>query len=976
MKQKKILSLLFFVLFLGVAVYFDFWWAKLDAVLSGPVGQKSQPLAAVFQIGLWLIIAVLAWRNFMGWKKQSGLSQDTAKRLEQAYRNGLEQSCRSLRLDLIAKPLKERRLALTLSDIYQDQQVVIHEERDPSEDRTDREMLKEARKPVTLLKALEATAARHLVIRGQVGSGKTSFVNYLTLCILQSSDPKQRSAVPKNLIDLPVARLYLREVGSRICCQDSGSSALIWKELRDQAERQIRDALEENGEQSPTTDAFALFWKGFRRDLQERGVILLDGLDEVAEDCENNRRAVLRRAIEDFADNSVAETAWVIVTSRPYAYESEEQKLHGFQLLDMEPMQVRQVREFIRHWYLAARRANDWDEATATRRAAQLADEIEVRTPYLPKLAETPLLLTLIIGLDYAGIRLPASRARLYEEAVDLMLQRWNQRLQDFRGDLSEAEKEGLEVLERSQDDLLETMQNLAYRTYHEIGACSDRPGLNKPLEFSKDMLLARLWDTFKQGQNHDNLIYFLEYRSGILIGGSQPEHFQFAHKSFHEYLAARHLMQMVDWEDKAEAFLRQDKDWWREVFLLLLKKYSDELYGKSIQFINHLVRDISPQDTSSEEQKLILLLSVAALELDLAAKQEQDSLYREVLRKLRAWLQEIMEGALQDALEIQQRVEAGRLLGELGDPRPGVTVDGSGRPAIDWVEIPAVKGFMMGSDDEDAYDSEKPAYPVDVEAFRISRYPITNAQYRCFIEAGGYKEQRYWQTEASRQWWEGGKADEKLIATYAEKYQNDVRDWLNKDTARRAPCFWHDRKWNIANHPVVGVSWFEALAFCAWLSEVTGEAVRLPNEEEWEYAARGIEGLQYAWGNEFSAESGNTKETGLERTSAVGLFLPGRAVGPQSEEFGLHDMTGNVWEWTINRWGGDAGSSKFTYADWDKQSRDERGDVKVNDFKMLRGGSWLNSPRDARCSVRLRNIPDYRYGDVGFRLVFSPAAF
>ncbi|MCI5211956.1 MAG: formylglycine-generating enzyme family protein [Candidatus Electrothrix sp. ATG2] len=190
-------------------------------------------------------------------------------------------------------------------------------------------------------------------------------------------------------------------------------------------------------------------------------------------------------------------------------------------------------------------------------------------------------------------------------------------------------------------------------------------------------------------------------------------------------------------------------------------------------------------------------------------------------------------------------------------------------------------------------------------------------------------------------------------------------------------PFYWHDRKWNIANHPVVGVSWLEALAFCAWLSEVTRKTVRLPNEEEWEYAARGIEGLQYAWGNEFSAEKGNTRETGLERTSAVGLFSPGQAVGPgpESEAFGLHDMTGNVWEWTVNRWGKEFSSPQFTYVDWDKQIRKERESININDIKVLRGGSWDLSPRNARCAVRDWDIPDGRFSYVGFRLVFSPAA-
>ncbi len=975
MKQQKVLSLLFFVLFLVIAVFFDFWWAVLDGFLIGPLWKDIKQFADFIQVVLLALTGVTGLFGVFGWRKKPGLRQGDNKKLQQAYSRGLEQSCRSLRLDLIAKPLKERRLDLNLSDIYQDQQVVMHEERESSEDRADREMLKEARKPVTLMEALEKTTARRLVIRGQVGSGKTSFVNYLTLCILQSSDPKQRSAVPKNLIDLPVARLYLREVGSRICCQDSGSSALIWKELRKQAERQIRDALEENGEQSPTADAFALFWKGFRRDLQERGVVLLDGLDEVAEDCENNRRAVLRRAIEDFADNSVAETAWVIVTSRPYAYESEEQKLHGFQLLDMEPMQTGQVREFIRHWYLAARQPNDWTEATATRRAAQLSDEIEARTPYLPKLAETPLLLTLIIGLDYAGIRLPASRARLYEEAVDLMLQRWNQRLQNFRKKLSKAEKEGLEVLERSQDDLLEAMQTLAYRTYQEIGSCSDRPGLDKPLEFSKDMLLARLWETFKQGQNHDNLIYFLEYRSGILIGGSQPEYFQFAHKSFHEYLAARCLMQKVQWKKEIKELVCRDMDWWREVFLLLLKKYSDVQYGEAVDFINRLVLEGETLKAGPQRQKMILLISVAVVELNLADKEEQEALYTDVLKKLRAGLMEVMQG---DVLEIQRRSEAGRMLGELGDPRSGVTVrqENPKLPDIDWVRIPAIKGFMMGTNDEDASEHEKPIHSVDIDSFCISRYPVTNAQFKCFIEDRGYKKD-YWQSKAARTWFDSGSSQyDMLVETIPDELaRKNYQGWLRADTKRTTPRSWHDRRWNLPNHPVVGVSWFEALAFCAWLSEIEGKSVCLPCEEEWEYAARGVKGLKYAWGNKFDEQLGNTNKTGIARTSAVGLFPQGRAVGQEMELFGLYDMNGNVWEWTRNRWGNKWGVPIFFYKKWKEYSKDEREKREVEEFRVMRGGSWQTQLDYVDCTGRGWLVPHGRGYKVGFRVVFSPVA-
>ncbi|MCI5223196.1 MAG: formylglycine-generating enzyme family protein, partial [Candidatus Electrothrix sp. AR4] len=343
------------------------------------------------------------------------------------------------------------------------------------------------------------------------------------------------------------------------------------------------------------------------------------------------------------------------------------------------------------------------------------------------------------------------------------------------------------------------------------------------------------------------------------------------------------------------------------------------------------------------------------------------------------------------ESLPLTERAQAGRVLGQFADHRKGVTVirnaDGipleqtnDGRkyslPDIDWVEIPPIQGFMMGMDDEDAYDDEKPAHPVDVDAFSISRYPITNAQFRCFIEAGGYKKQQYWQTKAARYWLEGGASDDKLIADYPKKRQDSIRQGLGKDTKRFAPCFWNNHKWNTPNHPVVGVSWFEALAFCCWLAEVEGKSVRLPSEEEWEYAVRGVKGLKYAWGDEFSKEQGNTGETGLERTSAVGLFSQGKAVGPRAEEFGLSDMSGNVWEWTVNRWGKDFEKPEFTYADWQKQGKKEREDLNINELRVIRGGSWDNIPDFARCSFRYRFNPDLRYDNIGFRVVFSLADF
>ena len=136
--KQKILSGLFFILLLTLAMYADFWWAKLDALLTGPIGQMSQPLAAVIQVVIWIIFILMPC--FIGKKNKKTLPQHTSKKLQRAYRQGLAKSSQSLRLDLIAKPLKERRLQLSLSDIYRDQHVLVLEKQAKTND-SDREDL-------------------------------------------------------------------------------------------------------------------------------------------------------------------------------------------------------------------------------------------------------------------------------------------------------------------------------------------------------------------------------------------------------------------------------------------------------------------------------------------------------------------------------------------------------------------------------------------------------------------------------------------------------------------------------------------------------------------------------------------------------------------------------------------------------------------------------------------------------------------
>jgi formylglycine-generating enzyme required for sulfatase activity len=169
-------------------------------------------------------------------------------------------------------------------------------------------------------------------------------------------------------------------------------------------------------------------------------------------------------------------------------------------------------------------------------------------------------------------------------------------------------------------------------------------------------------------------------------------------------------------------------------------------------------------------------------------------------------------------------------------------------------------------------------------------------------------------------------------------------------------PAFWHDDAFNNPAQPVVGVCWFEARAYCAWLSAQTGQTFRLPTEAEWEAAARGVQGRHYAFGDDFDATRCNTFETHVRHTTPIGVF-PG---GGTPE--GLVDMTGNTWDWT---------SSLYTPYPYDAADGREVPSP-PGARRVVRGGSWRVVRVSARASCRFGLAPDNRYHGLGLRVVRS----
>jgi formylglycine-generating enzyme required for sulfatase activity len=244
-------------------------------------------------------------------------------------------------------------------------------------------------------------------------------------------------------------------------------------------------------------------------------------------------------------------------------------------------------------------------------------------------------------------------------------------------------------------------------------------------------------------------------------------------------------------------------------------------------------------------------------------------------------------------------------------------------------VHVPAGP-FLMGSSDTDelAYADEKPQHQLELPDYWIGKTPITNAQFRPFVEGDGYRNQAYW-IASGWQW----RQAEKVIK----------------------PEFWDEATWNGAEYPVVGVSWFEAVAYCRWLSAQTGQEFRLPSEAEWEKAARGTDGRIWPWGNRWEAKRANSKEAGHGQTTPVGQYPAG------ASPYGALDMAGNVWEWCATKWG-----KPYPY-----QIEDEwqGAYLAATDFLVLRGGSWYNEQQYVRAPSRGSDLPRYRFDVRGLRV-------
>jgi formylglycine-generating enzyme required for sulfatase activity len=358
-------------------------------------------------------------------------------------------------------------------------------------------------------------------------------------------------------------------------------------------------------------------------------------------------------------------------------------------------------------------------------------------------------------------------------------------------------------------------------------------------------------------------------------------------------------------------------------------------------------------------------------------------------------------------------RLHAGRVLGAVGDPRFTPQVMRGVRVILpDLVPVSggtAIIGSRCWPWDRQAAAYERPRHQVRVASFYLARFPVTNAEYACFMQAGGYETEHYW-TPTGWQWRQGQVENSGPVEDFLEARQyyqqnptvieqmlkagrmtpDNANAWRNliglseEETRQRflqtfpvqphdRPYYWDDPAYNAPNQPVVGVTWYETMAYCAWLQEqlaasnqpcaIAGVAwrtlltsgaweVRLPTEAEWEWAAGGPAHRLYPWGKTFAVELANTLEGRVLAPSPVGAYPAGFAA------CGALDMSGNVWEWPHS-----------LYQPYPYQADDGREDHFATGRRTLRGGGWADGRHVARVSFRSR----YHPGNLGVRVVVAP---
>lgn len=746
--------------------------------------------------------------------------------------------------------------------------------------------------------------AEHLVLLGDPGGGKSTFLRHLAWALAERGldhigEETALVGWAQEQRLLPIV-LPLRKLSGWIA-QHGDSVATVSAAVCDEMERAYDARRADEVLDKALANGAAL--------------LLFDGLDEVPIEAvpgETADRLTTLRAVRAFAE--LHGRARVVITCRVRAFDQTLRDCLDWPVETLVPFTLGQIRAFVAAWYAEIVERGSCDRDQAERQQASLISAI-VERPKLREMAHTPLLLTMMALVLYEKGELPRDRPQLYERILEQLLGVWDQQ-KDGRSfaQVIGDDKVQSEVLRPVLDRLSCEAHAAATSTDGRGRIAADR----LLVEITKALDEVRVADPHRAAKR---CLHYFNERSGLLLPEDDGTQYAFAHLTLQEYCAGRHLLRERNATDLV--MQRRADDRWREPILLglgMIHKQYDLLADRIAAILLRLTDRCERGQPKSRERWYRDLIFAA----EIGADRDWDLLRPLIdVERVQTEVREGLVALLQDKaqpLPVNERVRAGFLLGDLHDPRFPVTIEEwkqelkrAWQGDTDGYFCRVEAGtYIIGStdDDPDADDNEKPQHTITIDQpFLIARYPLTNAQWQSWVEAGG-----------------------------KPSYSADDPD-LNRP-----------------NQPVVSVSWSMCNDFCQWLSPQVGARIRLPHEIEWEAAARGGDARCYPWGTAWEDDRAATKEDrelrGAPWTVPVGCYPAGAA------PCGALDLAGNVWEWTADVW--------RSYPNAKEPFTDEH-------YRVLRGGGYVDNSTSVRCGARLRLFPDADYHDFGFRVDVAP---
>lgn len=804
--------------------------------------------------------------------------------------------------------------------------------------------------PLPLLDLL--TEHDGLVILGDPGAGKTTFLKHLALGLALDQPP-----LPALAQRLPIL-IPLAAYANELAQQDCSLQDFLGEYYRRQG---IEDL--------PVADLL-------RSALRSgRALLLFDGLDEVQE---TGQRARIVNRVETFFAHHRQSGNKFVLTSRIVGYRDAPLNAPGVQSCTLVDFDTEEQTTFVEKWSVvleeAIRGKNPEASKAAAREKAELLDALH-HNPGVQQLAANPLLLTILALMKRQGVVLPERRVQLYEHYIKTLLSTWNV-------------ARGLDRQSSSRQlDYVETLKILAPLA---LWMQESSPGKG----LVKGAALQRQLETiYRQRGEADptraatQLLKDARDHASLLLERGAGE-YGFIHLTFMEYLAAvgaANLAQQAVAPLVERLAVHLDQSEWHEVILLTIGVLGivqgrDGAAGDAVQGLI--------ESGQGEPGRAIVLAGEAVADAYPGGVTPacQQAVVQELVKTLRN--DKVVKPVL--------RAHAGRTLARLGDPRPEVmTIEG-----MEFCYVPPGP-FIMGSGDDDpmAYADEKPQHTYNIPyGYWIGRFPVTNAQFAPFVAAGGYQDPTWWPEAQAAGFWRPGEVQDVYYTVEDKKWVRHLLGWRSQPKDFDHPV-------TLSNHPRVGVSWYEALAYVRWLTAFLQDdkllpvdwRIHLPNEPEWEKAARGGVELpsrsrlrtltgsawqlptsgktrqnktparRFPWGNQVDANRLNYQETKIETTNAVGIFPGG------GSPYGVEELSGNYWEWTTSLWGEDVYNCTFGYPYQPDDGR-EALDAGIEVCRVVRGGAFSSGERYVRAALRYRNQPGSRL--YALRVVVSPSTF